>query len=194
MLGMFRSAEEVGLYRGAFQLATLVAFPLQAMNYVLAPHFARLWVQSEFKRLQRIVTISARAVFAISLPLAILFICAGNPIMGGLFGEEFASGGVALAILCFGQLLNAGMGAVGSLLNMTGLERRSAEAVAVAAIANVLLNLWLIPVWGINGASLATTISLFVWNLYMGFFVVKKLKIDPTALGGIKWTKCSAKN
>ncbi|MEX0729493.1 MAG: flippase [Aquisalimonadaceae bacterium] len=183
MIGIFCSMEEVGIYKVVVTGATLVAFGLQAVNVMVAPYFARLHTQGELVKLQRLVTLSARAILALAIPVVALFLFKGDVVLGLVFGEEYAVGHSALAILALGQLVNAATGSVGTLLNMTGHERDTMRGLAVAAVANVLLNLALIPAFGIVGAAFATAISLVLWNFLLWWFVRNRLGIESMAFG-----------
>jgi len=184
MLGALQGAEVVGIYRVATRAAQLVVFILTAANTVLQPTIAKLYAVRDMQRLQRVVTKSARVVLLISVPIAIVLIVFGRWILL-IFGQDFTKGAMALAILSLGQLVNAAMGSVGLILNMTGNERDTARGVAIAAVVNVALNAILIPLWGMNGAATATATSLVVWNLILAVQVVRRLGIYPTALGRI---------
>lgn len=183
ILGLLRPDEEVGVYRAVFQVALLVIFGLQAMNQVLQPHFARLYSQGDMTKLQQLVTTSARAILALAMPPVLILMVFGTELLGWVFGDAFQAGGVALAILAAGQLINAGVGSVGALLNMTGNERYTMLGVAVAAASNVGMNLLLIPFLGMVGAAIASAFALVLWNLLSMYFVRKQLAIAASALG-----------
>ena len=106
--------------------------------------------------------------------------------MGAVFGEEYADGRIALAILCVGQLTNALVGSVGFLLNMTGNERDVAKGFAIAAIINIALNLVLIPLFGIEGAAFATAVSMMVWNVLLYRQARAKLGIDSSVMSIVR--------
>jgi O-antigen/teichoic acid export membrane protein len=57
---------------------------------------------------------------------------------------------------------------------MTGNQNIYASILFFGAILNVVLNLILIPKYGINGAAIASMSSLIVWNLSMVLVVKKK--------------------
>jgi len=80
-------------------------------------------------------------------------------------GREFAEARWALIVLAVAQLVNAGVGAVGFLLQMTGKQDWFLVNNLTTAAMNIGLNVWLIPRWGIVGAAAATGISLAVNNL-----------------------------
>jgi O-antigen/teichoic acid export membrane protein len=181
MLGLFRSAEEVGVYKVVVTGAMLVAFGLQAVTMAISPHFARIYSQNDMERLQRLVTLSARAILLFSLPVVLILVFFGDVVLVRVFGKEYVSGQLPLAILAVGQLVNAAMGSVGMLLTMTGHEWETARAVVIAAIVNVILNLTFIPPFGMTGAAVATAITLIVWNLLMWWAVRQRLGIESMA-------------
>lgn len=186
MLGAFKGAEAVGVYSIARRGANLIPFALFAVNMALGPTIASLYVAGDIHRLQNIITKSARIVLCLTMPIAICLIVFASWILSNVFGNEFVTGATALSILCAGQLVNAAMGSVGLLMIMIGLERENFISVAIAAILNVILNIFLIPIWGVNGAAVATGISLALWHIIMSLWVVFRTKIHPTALGCFK--------
>jgi O-antigen/teichoic acid export membrane protein len=181
MLGWFSSTDEVGIYRVAMQGSVLVAFGLQAANVVVAPHFARLYSQGDRQRLQRLVTQSARMMLFAALPVAVAFIFAGDAIVRWIFGVDYAAAHLPLAILAFAQLVNAGFGSVGFLLNMTGHERIAARILWQTATLNIAMNAVLIPLFGMAGAATASAVSLVVWNAALYRQVRQRLSISSTA-------------
>ncbi len=181
MLGWFTGSEDVGIYRVAVQGAILVAFGLQAANAVVAPQFSRLYAQGDMTRLQHLVTQSARVILFAALPVALAFILAGALLVSWVFGTEFAAAHVPLAILSAGQLVNAGFGSVGFLLNMTGHESITARILWQTALLNIVLNGVLISLYGTSGAAVATSISLVVWNALLYRQVHQRLGISSMA-------------
>ena len=183
MLGLLRSSTEVGYYKVAVQISTLVTLPLQAINLVAAPRFAELWIKQDKKKLQELATTSARSVAVFSIPLIIIFVSLGGLIIKLMFGEIYMKSLSQLHILLFGQTITVFMGLVGRLLNMTGYEKKAAFGLTVAALTNILLNLILIPLFGANGAAVASSVSYLIWNFYLGYSVWRLLGIDSTILG-----------
>ncbi len=184
MLGAMKRAETVGIYAVAKRGAELIMFVLLAVNMALAPTIASLYTAGDIKRLQHVVTKSARVILLGSLPVALGLILFGHWFLL-LFGQDFTQGEKALAILGAGQLINAAMGSVGLLLIMTGYERDAAMGVGISAVLNIVLNATLIPKWGLTGAAVATTSSMIVWNILLAIWVYRRLGIHSTALGEI---------
>jgi O-antigen/teichoic acid export membrane protein len=178
ILGFFHSNEDVGVYRAVGQLGTLVVFGLTAINQMLHSHFAKLYASNELDNLQKIVTYSSFAIFAVAAIPSIIFIFFGEFVLGTIFGEEFIIGVLPLVILTIGQLANATFGSVGALLNMTGHEKDAMKGMFYSLGVNLLLGFILIPTFGMIGAATATAISLIVWNAILRYYVKKRLNIE----------------
>lgn len=183
VLGIFRSDAEVGVYRAVFQMALLVLFGMQAMSQMLQPHFARLYRQGDMDRLQRLVTLSARAILTLALPPVLAFVFFGGDLLAWVFGDAYRAGAAALAILAVGQGLKAVMGTALSLLNMTGNEKVVAQLGVVAVITNIVLNFGLVPLYGLVGAAIATAVSSAIWFVLMSRMTRKKINISLVPIG-----------
>lgn len=181
ILGFFVPAEQIGIYRVAVQVSILASFGLQAMNMVVAPRFASLYARGEKKRLQHLVTYSARAILGFNLLVTAGFAVLGRWFLGLFFGIEFTAAYAPFMILLIGQFVNSAAGSVGFLLNMTGHERETARGMAVAAVLNLLLNFLLIPPFGMIGAAVATAAAMLTWNLLLWWAVRKRLGINSLA-------------
>jgi O-antigen/teichoic acid export membrane protein len=183
MLAGFKGPEPVGIYNVASRGAGFVAFFLVAGQRALAPTISRLHEESERERLQRVVTAVVRVVVALTLPVALTFVLAGEWILTWVYGAEFAAGAPALAILAVAYLLAVATGPVGYLLMMTGHERDAARGVGVGAALNVTLNALLIPHWSVLGAAVATGTSMVIFNLVLLWQVRRRLGLRASVLG-----------
>lgn len=181
LLGVLGTVSDVGVYKVAFSASTPIVFALAAINVVVAPYFARAYSSGDREALQRLATWSARVSITAALPGAVLLIIFGEPLLGFVFGGEFATGARSLALLAVGQLGAVAAGSVGNILNMTGHEGDTVFASGLAALVNLVLNLALIPVLGIEGAATATAVSLILWNLILVFRVHSRTGIISLA-------------
>ncbi|NEZ03430.1 flippase [Wenzhouxiangella sp. XN201] len=181
MLGLMAATVDVGVYRLAAQGALIVSLALLALNTAAAPFVAKLYAQGDYVKLQRLVTRLAQAALVFALLICLGFILSGDWLLSTFFGEGYASALWPLLILGVGQVANAGFGATGMVLNMTGHEREVSRAVAVAAVVNIVLNLLLIPPLGVIGAAIATSMSLVFWNVWLWLVARWRLKIRCSA-------------
>jgi O-antigen/teichoic acid export membrane protein len=174
MLGIFRTDKEVGIYNVALKLSMITSITLMAINTIAAPKFAEFWGEGDIKGLAKISKQSTKLIFWTSLPILLLFLIFPKPILG-IFGEEFKGGAEVLMILTVGQFINSASGSVGYILQMTGHQKFHQNVILIGTILNIILNWFLIPLYGIIGASIASVISMFFWNIVFSLKVRKTL-------------------
>lgn len=179
MLGAMQPASAVAIYNAVFQGTQLVSIILLSANTLLAPRMASLYAAGKVEQLRHLITYSARVVTWLACLVTVSLIGVGQYYLE-IFGPTYVTGWGALTILSLGQLINAATGSVGVLLNMTGHERHMVVSVGISALLNVGLNTLLIPRWGINGAAIATTISLVFINLVKVWWVQQTMGINAT--------------
>ncbi len=182
MLGAIRGAADTGIYAAASRLAYLLAFVTVAGETALAPVTARLHASEDQGQLQRILTRFVRMSFFLVLPFAIGTILARSWLLA-IFGPDFSAAETALVILVAGRLVDVALGSGALLLSMTGYERMVAGVFAAAALVNLAFNALLIPRYGVEGASVASAISLVAAKFALSRYAAIKAGLHVTVLG-----------
>lgn len=182
VIGLFGDAADVGVYRVVMQGGTLLALSTHAIGMAAAPHMARLHAQDDLPRLQRLATTCALATTAITVPACLIFMVWGREVLVIAFGSAYAAGGLALAVVAAGRLAGSFFGCIDTLLPMTGHERDSARSLAVSTTANLLLNLALVPRFGLIGAAAASTVALALWYAMLWRVTRRAVRIDSSLL------------
>lgn len=179
MIGAFRDPEAVGIYNASARVAQLALFGLSAVNMIAAPMIAELYHTGRRRELQRTLSLAALGILVFTVSASLALTVSGKWLLG-LFGARFSSAYIPLVILLGGLIVNATCGSVGYLMTMSGQERYAGVILVACAALNVVLNLVLIPPFGITGAAVATSVAMAVWNLSMLAAVKAKLALDPT--------------
>jgi O-antigen/teichoic acid export membrane protein len=96
-----------------------------------------------------------------------------------LFGRQYETAGIALTILAFGNLVNSSTGYVNDILKSNGFTRTILYINVANLIANVILNILLIPRYGINGAAMATASSTIILNILLLIQAYRYENIHP---------------
>jgi O-antigen/teichoic acid export membrane protein len=173
MLGMWCTISEVGIYRVAMRIAGLVTLPLLAVAAIAGPKFAEIGRHADPARLKEVTRFTSRLLTWSSVPLCLLVLLSGRLLLG-IFGKDFVAGYPALLIIALAQGINALCGVVGVFLEMTGYERALRNGIIAGAACNVVLNLLLIPPFGITGAAVATAASTLLWNGVVSIFALRR--------------------
>jgi O-antigen/teichoic acid export membrane protein len=100
----------------------------------------------------------------------------GKPMLM-LFGPEFTSGYPLLFLLVFGVVARAAVGPCESLLTMSGNQNICAAVYAMTLAFNIGLNVVLIPLFGLWGAAIATSLAMVFEASALSFTVWRKLGI-----------------
>jgi len=174
MLGWMRNPEEVGLYKVAYQTASLIPFGLMAVNTVIAPTLAQLYAVGDKTKLRKIILTASAVATAFALPLVLLFTLGGKRFLSTAFGEDFRLASAPLLILTIGQLVFVVLGPLLLFLVMIGQEDKATFVTGTTAALNIIMNLLFIPIWGASGAALATSISLVFLKIQAMFYIVRR--------------------
>jgi O-antigen/teichoic acid export membrane protein len=158
ILGRFASAEVVGLYYVAQQVATLAGKIRSSFDPILAPMLSTALKAGRPDEAAAHLRQVGFWVLAFQLPVVLAL---GLPAEGvlGLFGPEFAAGGLVLALLLVAELAAANS----SVSEMGLIYARPRANLLIAALGLALqagLSLLLVPPFGGAGAAAALLISL----------------------------------
>ncbi len=162
MLGSLTVAEDVAIYQAVSQIVIVFLIIQLAFIAIISPLIAESFHTGEMKRLQQIYLMANKWSLYLGFPLLSLILLAPNAIIVLLFGEKYAGNSTILIILALAEVFNLSTGAVGSIMFMAGRERRYLWISLTAFTSNILLNIFLIPLWGINGAAVATSIGTII--------------------------------
>ncbi|WP_291112011.1 MULTISPECIES: oligosaccharide flippase family protein [unclassified Flavobacterium] len=174
MLGFLTSTRDVGIYNLAYKLASLTMLVIISMNVVLAPKISELYRSNKLAELHKTIKNATRIVFLITIPIVLFLIVFGEIILG-MFGANFIEGKTALFIIAIGMLLNVMTGNVDQILNMTNNQKILRNITIFGFVANVALNTFLIPKYGINGAAIASLITNVFFNAVCLLYIKRKL-------------------
>lgn len=165
MLGEY----EVGIYSAAVRLSEAFYFIPMLITASIFPAIlnARKNNQELYRlRLQRLYTFLAwLAIF-----FALITTFSSDWIIYVLFGESYKEAGEILTVHVWSSVFIFLGVAFGKYLIAEGLTKVAFQRTLLGAIANVLLNLFLIPVHGILGAAIATLIAQFITNVAYDLF------------------------
>lgn len=165
MIGHFMKDEDVGLYRFVFKMATLITFAQFAINSIVAPMISGFMADKNITGLRKLIHQIGIINVIMSVPIFFIFAVFPEWILDTAGDGEMSEGVTVFVILAIGQVVNALCGPVMYTLNMSGYERVSQRIMLWTAILNFAANLVLIPIYGILGAAIATTVSMMIWNV-----------------------------
>jgi O-antigen/teichoic acid export membrane protein len=181
---------EVGLYSAAVRLSEVWYFIPMAITSSLFPAIVSAKNVSKelyYTRLQRLYTFMVWMAIGIALPMTFL----SEWLVTLLYGEAYREAGQVLMVhIWAGVFVFLGV-ASSSWLTSENLQQFALYRTLSGAITNVILNLVLIPIYGMVGAAVATIISYMVAGLILDLLHKKTrrmfiMKIDAVLFKGVK--------
>ena len=186
MVGFYLDNYQTGVYALANRGALFIAFIIGAIAIIKGSYIARLHSKGKFLEMQSLVTFVTRIMAFIALCFFLIYFFYGEDFLE-YFGSDYIHSKTALLILSFSQLFNAATGAVGLILIIMGYSKHVTATLFIVLLLNIALNIYLIPNYHVIGAAIATAISIIIWNIILAIIVVKKIHIDPTIFGILKY-------
>lgn len=186
MITYFRSLEEVGIYNVVLPTVMVLGIFTNAIRQVLAPMVTELWTKKLKKRLNNGIAVLRNYSLVSIVPMVLVLFVFPKIIINLLFGDRYIGGYLAMQILSVGVLFFT-IGFIDlTIMRYIGKPKESAKIVLIGVLFNIIANLILIPIFGINGAAITTTLSYF---LMMVLSYVKLREFIGVRSGLLFWFK-----
>ncbi len=166
MIGQMLGDEAVGIYTAAVRISEIFYFIPMVVAASVFPTILDAKTQSEkfyIGRIQRLYSLLACISISVALPMTFI----ATPLVTLLFGSAYLGAGPILTIHIWG-LIFVCLGVVSGQWHLAENRQLLGMQRAVAgAVANISLNLILIPHYGLIGAASATVISYAIAGLLL---------------------------
>ena len=156
MLGFMRTQKEVGLYSAAYKIMFVFSiFNIYMM--VIFPKLSKLWQVNENKFFEMIGNITV-LIWSFTF-LVVSFSQFGDFFVIYIFGKDYSEASLVTSILIINQCLIFLFSPFAYPLIARNKHNKFLKSVSIGAVVNLILNLVLIPDYGILGAAIATLAS-----------------------------------
>lgn len=159
MLGYFGVNADVGIYNIALQVAMVMQIGYTAFSAITGPILSELVGKEELGELESVLKISNKWVLVLTVPMvAFVFPFASDVVR--LFGTEFREGAPVIILIGSAMLFKTTFSLSSSVIQSLGHSNVLLANHVVAGILNFVLNIVLIPKYGITGAAVATSLAI----------------------------------
>ena len=179
MLNQYLPIGEIAVYNVAIFTATVIAIPYRSMYQIVSPLTAQFMNQSKPKELSDLYKRSTVNTYFVSMVICVLIIVNAQQCYALLPDKDYSTGLTVLVIISVVKLSDALVGFNNAVLLNSPYYRTVLFLGVFLVIGTVLMNMWLIPLYGINGAGLATLIAFSSYNLLKSVFVYRKYNLQP---------------
>lgn len=187
MLGyLTKNATIIGIYNAALPIAQLMYSIPYALLILLVPILTETYIKKDKENFKSIYQTTNKWILYINALLLIGIIIFPREIINLLFGESYVNGAIAMIILALGYFLSFSIKTAESIIMTLKRTKLVLLNSIIVLIINIILNLYLIPLYNINGAAIATAISYTILGLLGGIWAYKLTKINPFKRSYIK--------
>ncbi len=166
-----------GLYTSAQAIARMPWFIAGAISMALFPLVSRSISEGDDELTKKYLNQTLRYVLAICIPFSFLINATSQSLLPMLFGQVYADAATPLNILIFGMSFMT----INTILNTVILaSERPFVAVAIGMVLvliDIILNIFLVPKMGINGAAWAATITGIAGCVLSGGYLFYRFNI-----------------
>jgi O-antigen/teichoic acid export membrane protein len=170
MLSLMKGDADVGIYSSAYRITEAFIFIPSTLMVSVFPFMSKYYSGNN-NTLYHVYLKSFKVLFTIALPLALAISYFSNEIIDILYGGAVQGASITLQILIWATAVIFINFSLGQFLVSVNKQRVTTASTAICALFNIILNYFMIPLWGYNGAAISTVatevISLFIMLYYM---------------------------
>jgi O-antigen/teichoic acid export membrane protein len=179
LLGLWRPPADVAVYSIATRTVLFGMMFILPIGIAFQPQIGRLYALSDRAGLARMYAFATKWSTIAGCPPLLFLALFATPIVTLLYAPSYSRGAWPLALLAIGQTVNAATGPCGHVVTMIGRSDLVLKNSLAALVLNVVLNVVLIPPFGMVGAGVAWGVSIVAWNMYRLWQVHRVLEIQP---------------
>lgn len=187
MLSAFEGLRSTGIYTISYFIATIIEVPRRALSQAVIPFVSNANKENDYEKLKVIYKSSSINQLLIG---SFIFILIWTNI-DNLFqlipnGEIYKEGKWVVFFLGIGKLFDLATGVNAEIVGTSKYYKYDILFFILLGILGIATSYYLIPLYGINGAAIATAISILLVNTIRFIFIYLVFKIQPFTFGIIK--------
>jgi len=177
MISILLDLEKVAIYTLAFYIGSVVLIPQKSLQLITNPVAAKAIADDDHDELQSVYRKSTLLQFLLG---SVIFVSIWVNIddIFSLLPVEFSNGKWVVLYIGLSKLFFMISGISGAMIVYSKHYKVNLYLNAVLVFLTVATNYYMIPIWGVDGAALATAISLFIYNAAKIVYVQKVFKIQ----------------
>jgi O-antigen/teichoic acid export membrane protein len=178
MLGHHIGLSASGIYTIAFLFGTVIAFPSAALAKSASVFIAEAWKTNDLKTIEKIYKNSCIIQFLVGI-LIFVGIAANLHNAFQILRPEYRMAENVIYLIGFTKLVDMATGVNGMVISTSKYYIFDTISFMILTVVTVILNLYLIPLYGVEGAGLAALITMSIYNFARYYFLYLKYGFQP---------------
>lgn len=168
----------IGIYSVCSFISAILEIPFNSLEKIAQTKIAHAWSINDTKEVEKIYEMSSRYLFFIGCIL-FSFLYAGTDVIFNILPNEYSIGKKVFLIISICSLFNLLTGVNTSVISLSKHYVVTSILLIVLIVVGIITSVLLIPVYGINGAAMATFIAIGSFNLLKYLYILFQFKMQP---------------
>jgi O-antigen/teichoic acid export membrane protein len=183
LVGFYLNPVAVGYYALANQIVRFVGVPMNVLGFTLSPTYGKQNANEELSAAARLYEESLAHTLVFYLPAAMGMILIADPAIEYVFGADYAGAVPVIQVLAVYTAVLAVTKVTNRPLDFLGRARDRSIIRGLTAVGNFVLNVVLIPEFGVVGAAVATVLTHSVYACVSVAIILTEIPVDMRSLG-----------
>lgn len=176
LVGYYLNLTDVGYFVVSITIVQGILLIPSSVQIIIGPIISSYFKNNDYINIKKVIKNTMIKILLVTVIISSITIIFGTYIIKIFFSSDYLPAYLPLIILVIGYTIYAPIMSIGTLFANIGRVSVSFKINTINIIINILLNISLIPIFGIMGAALATSIAVVfaaLLNLYIIYVLLK---------------------
>ncbi len=185
LIGKYWDLSYVGVFAVAAYISLIIEIPLNSLERISHSKVAQGFANNDLESIKKIYYQSVKYLMLMGGLLLVGIVCNVHELLS-LLPEEYHVGANVTIISCCAAFLNVSTGINTSIIFNSTKYVYGTVLLIVLMILALILNIWLIPIYGMVGAAMATGALAVIYNVAKFVMILVFFKMQPYDFSSLK--------
>ncbi|MBO6794881.1 MAG: oligosaccharide flippase family protein [Balneolaceae bacterium] len=181
MLGSYEGLTKTGIYAIAIYVGSVILVPKKSIGKISFPVISNSFSNNDIHNISDVYKKTSLNQYIAGVIIYIGVIANLNNLFA-ILPDEYSTGAVVIIIIGLGNLFDMATGANGQIIISSPFYKFDFYSSIFVIVVAIILNFLLIPIYGILGAAVATSISIIIGNITRVVYVWLKFRLQPFSI------------
>ena len=185
LIGKYWNLSYVGVFAVAAYISLIIEIPLNSLERISHAKIAQAFANKDMESIRKIYYQSVKYLMLLGGLLLVGIIINIHDLLS-LLPEAYSAGAMVTIISCCAAFLNVSTGVNTSIIFNSSKYIYGTVLLMILMVLALLLNIWLIPVYGMIGAAIATGVLAVIYNITKYLIILLQFKMQPYDRSSLK--------